>query len=76
MVAIKQALLCVCDCTNAMRMLKTAMLKGWKMFRSIIIQLRAAVALIAAENLKALRVLIKNIGESFTKSFHADRTQQ
>jgi len=44
-----------------------------EMFKNILIKLRAAVALIAAENLKALRVLIRNIGESFTRSFHADR---
>jgi len=47
--------------------------RGMEMFKNILIKLRAAVALIAAENLKALRVLIRNIGESFTRSFHADR---
>jgi hypothetical protein len=35
--------------------------------------LRAVVALIAAENLKALRVLRKIIAESISKSTHAHR---
>ena len=47
--------------------------KGAEMFKNILVKLRVAVALIAAENLKALRVLLRNIRESFTRSFHADR---
>ncbi len=39
----------------------------------VVTHLRAAVALIAAENLKALRILIRNIGASFTKSFHVNK---
>ena len=35
--------------------------------------LRAVVTLIATENLKALRVLLKSIGESLSKSTHVDR---
>ena len=43
------------------------------MLKAIMTHLKAAVALIAAEDLKALRILIRNIGESFTKSFHVNR---
>ena len=43
------------------------------MLNRIVTHLRAAVALIATENLKALRILIRNIGESFTKSFHVNK---
>jgi hypothetical protein len=35
--------------------------------------LRAVVTLIATENLKALRVLLKSIAESVSKSTHAGR---
>ncbi|MHC4120266.1 MAG: hypothetical protein ACYSWO_22460 [Planctomycetota bacterium] len=43
------------------------------MFKSIMTHIRAVAALIATENLKALRVLLKSIGNSITKSFHVDR---
>ena len=43
------------------------------MLRNFMTHLRAVVALIAAENLKALRVLRKIIVESVTKSTHAHR---
>ena len=35
--------------------------------------LRAVVTLIATENLKALRVIIRSIAESVSKSIHVDR---
>ena len=35
--------------------------------------LRAVFTLIATENLKALRVLLKSISESLSKSTHVDR---
>jgi len=44
-----------------------------KMLKAIMTHLRAAVALIAAEDTKALRILIRNIRESFTRPFHAHR---
>ena len=50
-----------------------AVLKGREMLRSIMTHLRAAVTLIATENLKALRVILKSIAESVSKSTHADR---
>lgn len=43
-------------------------LKGTEMFKSIVTHLRAAVTLIAIENLKALRVLIESLTESVSKS--------
>ena len=43
------------------------------MLKAIMTHLRAAVVLIAAENLRALRILVKNIAESFTESFHVHR---
>ncbi|MHC4625522.1 MAG: hypothetical protein ACYTDV_00955 [Planctomycetota bacterium] len=43
------------------------------MLGKFVAHLRAAVALIAAENLKALRVLRKIIVESVSKSTHAHR---
>ncbi|MHC4567241.1 MAG: hypothetical protein ACYTE3_15970 [Planctomycetota bacterium] len=43
------------------------------MLKAIMTHLRAAVVLIAAEDLRALRILFKNIGESFTKSFRVHR---
>ena len=43
------------------------------MLKAILTHLRAAVALIAAEDLKALRMLARNIKESFTKSFQLHR---
>ncbi len=50
-----------------------AVLKGADMFKSVMTHLRAVAAVIATENLKALRVLLKSIGESITKSFHVHR---
>ncbi len=47
--------------------------KGREMLRNIMTHLRAVVALIATENLKALRVLLKSIAESVSKSTHVDR---
>ena len=47
--------------------------KGLQMLKAIVTHLRAAVVLIAAEDLKALRILAKNIRESFTKSFQVHR---
>jgi Holliday junction resolvase len=75
MVAIRRALLASFKVSSTKNVKIRAKPKGVEMFRNFVMHFRAAVALIAAENLKALRVLIKNIGESFTKSFHADRTQ-
>ncbi len=43
------------------------------MLKGIMTHLKAAVLLIAVEDLKALRILVKNVGESFTKSFRLDR---
>ena len=43
------------------------------MLRKIMTHLRAVVALIATENLKALRVLLKSIAESVSKSTHVDK---
>ncbi len=43
------------------------------MLRNIMTHLRAVVTLIATENLKALRVLLKSIAESVSKSTHAGR---
>ena len=43
------------------------------MLRDIMTNFRAVVTLIATENLKALRVLVKSIAESVSKSTHADR---
>ncbi len=48
-------------------------LKGREMLRKIMTHLRAVVTLIATENLKALRVLLKSIAESVSKSTDADR---
>jgi len=48
-------------------------LKGREMPRNLMAHLRAVVTLIATENLKALRVLLKSIAESLSKSTHADR---
>ena len=48
-----------------------AVLKGREMLRSIMTQLRAVVTLIATENLKALRVILKSIAESVSKSTHS-----
>lgn len=39
------------------------------MLKAIMNHLRAAVVLIAAEDVKALRILVRNIAESFTKVF-------
>ena len=50
-----------------------AVLKVREMLRNFMTHLRAVVALIAAENLKALRVLRKIIAESVSKSTHAHR---
>ncbi len=50
-----------------------AVLKGREMLRNFMTHLRAVVTLIATENLKALRVLLKSIAESVSKSTHADR---
>ena len=47
---------------------RRTVLKGVEMFKSIMTHLRAAVMLIAIENLKALRVLIKSLTESVSKS--------
>ncbi len=43
------------------------------MFKSIVTHLRAAVVLIIMEDLKALRVLIKSVGESFARPSRLDR---
>ena len=43
------------------------------MFKSIMTHLKAAVLLIVVEDIKALRILIKNVGESFTKPFRLGR---
>ena len=43
------------------------------MLRNIMTHLRAVVTLIATENLKALRVLLKSIAESLSKSTNVDR---
>ena len=43
------------------------------MLKAIMTHLRAAVALIAAEDLRALRILVKNIRDSFTKSSQVHR---
>jgi len=43
------------------------------MIRNVMVHFRAVVALIATENLKALRVLFRSIAESVSKSVHAGR---
>jgi len=50
-----------------------AVLKGREMLRNIMTHLRVVVTLIATENVKALRVLLKSIAESVSKSTHVGR---
>ncbi len=50
-----------------------AVLKGREMLRKITTHLRTVVTLIATENLKALRVILKSIAESLSKSTHVNR---
>ena len=50
-----------------------AVLKGREMLRNFMTHLRAVVTLIATENLKALRVILRSIAESLSKSTHVDR---
>ena len=55
-------------CKRNERAKRRTVLKGAAMFKSIRTHLRAAVTLIAVENLKALRVLLKSLMESVSKS--------
>jgi hypothetical protein len=43
------------------------------MLKATLAHLRAAVALIVAEDIKALRILVRNIAESFAKVFPRSR---
>ncbi len=55
-------------CKRNERAKRRTVLKGTEMFKSIRTHFRAAVTLIVIENLKALRVLLKSLTESVSKS--------
>lgn len=45
------------------------MQKGQKMWKKLVADIKAAVMLIAAEDINALRILVKNIANLTSKSF-------